>query len=236
MQQMLSMVRKDLLRQLRSPMGLLFSLSFPVIFAALIALTFGTGSQPAMPRAHILVQDLDGSFLSGALLSATGNEQMAEYFEIEQVGEEGLERLENNEASALWRIPANFQQDLLDGKAVEFELIRNPAQSILPEIAEQGLAVLSEVLSSAARVLREPLDELRPMLEAQSAPGTTQIAALSVRIRSRCLIAGTLPRGLIARYSGVLQPAKKSVGMFSYSTPSSSSIQILRPAREPATP
>jgi ABC-type transport system involved in cytochrome c biogenesis permease component len=77
MQRMLSMVRKDLLRQLRSPMGLLFSLSFPVIFATLIALTFGTGSQPTVPRAHILVQDLDGSFLSGALLSGTGNEQMA---------------------------------------------------------------------------------------------------------------------------------------------------------------
>ena len=195
MQRMLSMVRKDLLRQMRSPMGLLFSLSFPIIFATLIALTFGTGSQPTVPRAHILVQDLDGSFLSGALLSATGNEQMATYFEIEQVGEEGLERLENNEASALWRIPANFQQDLLDGKAVEFELIRNPAQSILPEIAEQGLAVLSEVLSSAARVLREPLDELRPMLDAESAPGATQVAALSVSFY-----------GIIERAQGLLDP------------------------------
>ena len=180
MQLMLLMVRKDLLRQLRSPMGLLFALAFPIIFATLIALTFGTGSQPSVPQAHILVQDLDGSFLSGALLSATGNEQMAKYFKVEQVGDEGLQRLENNEASALWRIPANFQQDLLDGKPVEFELIRNPAQSILPEIAEQGLAVLSEVLSSAARILREPLDELRPMLDAESAPGALQVAALSV--------------------------------------------------------
>lgn len=180
MRRILLMVRKDLLRQLRSPMAILLLLSFPLVFTSLLALTFGSGSQPRMPKVQLLVEDLDDSFVSGALVSAVTSEQMGKYFDVEQVGADGLERIEQNKASALWRLPKGLQQDLIDGTPVEFELIRNPAQSILPEIAEQGLAVLSEVLSSAARILREPLDELQPMLDADSAPGAVQVAALSV--------------------------------------------------------
>ena len=90
MQQLWLMVRKDLLRQVRSPLGVLMCLAFPLLFATLIALTFGGGSGPEMPRAHILVEDLDKSFLSDALVSATGSEQMSKYFEVEPVGPEGL--------------------------------------------------------------------------------------------------------------------------------------------------
>jgi len=180
MQRLLLMVRKDLLRQLRSPMSILLVLSFPLIFTTLLALTFGSGSNPGIPKVKLLVEDHDGSFLSQALLSVTNSEQMAEYFDVEQVETDGLERIEANEASALWRIPEGFQQSLLDGDPVELELIRNPAQSILPEIAEQGLTVLAEVLSASARVLREPLDELRPMLDNDQAPTAAQVANLSV--------------------------------------------------------
>ena len=160
----LLMVRKDLLRQVRSPMGILFALSFPVVFATLIALAFGTGAQPKFPKVQLLVEDLDDSFLSAALVSATTNDQVAEYFEVRPVGPEGRELLGRGEASALWRIPKGFQAAVLDGTPVRLELIRNPAQSIFPEIAEQGLTVLAEVLSSAARALRDPLDRLRPMV------------------------------------------------------------------------
>jgi len=195
MRPILLMVRKDLLRQVRSPMALLLSLSFPLVFTSLLALTFGSGSQPSMPRVQLLVEDLDDSLASGALVSAVTSEQMAEYFDVEQIGAEGLHRLEQNKASALWRIPKGFQQDLIDGTPVELELIRNPAQSILPEIAEQGLTVLTEVLSAAARVLEEPLDDLRPMLEQNSAPGAEQISALTVKMY-----------GVINRAEGLLTP------------------------------
>jgi ABC-2 type transport system permease protein len=182
MRRIITMVRKDLLRQLRSPMAILFALSFPVVFTSLLALTFGSGSQPTVPRVKLLVEDLDGSFVSGALLSAAGNEQLAKYFDIEQVGAEGLERIERNEASALWRIPKGFQRDLIDGNPVELELIRNPAQGILPEVAEQSLTVLADVLSAAARVLREPLDQLRPMLDGDTVTSAAEVSTLSVTV------------------------------------------------------
>ena len=41
MQRILNMVRKDLRRQLRSPMAMLFVLSFPVVFTTMLALAFG---------------------------------------------------------------------------------------------------------------------------------------------------------------------------------------------------
>lgn len=184
MGRILGMVRKDLLRQIRSPMAILFVLAFPVVFTTMLALAFGSGSSPAMPRVQLLIEDLDDSLLSQALLSVTASEQMAQYFDVRKVGPEGLQAIEQNEASALWRIPQNLQNDLLNRKPVEFELIRNPAQSIMPEIAEQGLTVLAEVLSAAARVLEQPLSEVRSMLELNDdeQPSTSQVAALAVSI------------------------------------------------------
>ena len=180
MRRILLMVRKDLKRQLRSPMGILLALSFPIFFTSIIALAFGSGSQPKIPKVQLLVEDLDDSLLSGALVSATGNEQVAKYFDVRQVGPVGREMLERGAASALWRIPKGFQQAMLDGTPVQFELIRNPAQSILPEIAEQGLTVLVELLSSASRALREPLDRLRPMIDADAAPTARQVSEIAV--------------------------------------------------------
>jgi len=173
------MVRKDLLRKLRAPLGLGAVLAFPLIFAGLIALAFG-GGDSAMPRVDLLVEDRDGSFLSGLLVSALQNENVAEYVELRRVGEEGQTLIEQGEASALLRIPEGFGKDLLDGRPLALELVRNPAQGILPEIAEQGLTVLADLLSTASRVLRQPLDELAPLLEQQGPPSELQVAGVAV--------------------------------------------------------
>ena len=101
-------------------------LAFPLVFAGLLALTFG-GSGGGMPKVHLLVEDRDDSMLSGLLVGALGNEQMAEFFRVEPAGADGLARMENGEASALLRIPEGFASDLLAGKPLTLELIRNPA-------------------------------------------------------------------------------------------------------------
>ena len=51
---------------------------------------------------------------------------------------------------------------MLDGKPVTLELVRNPAEGILPEVAEQLARILAEVLDGGAHVLREPLDSSGP--------------------------------------------------------------------------
>jgi len=178
------MVRKDLLRQLRSPMSMLFALSFPVVFSALIALAFGGGGGGSgIPKVALLVEDLDDSMLSQLLLSATDNEQMAQYFDVRHVGSEGIELIERGKASALLRIPEGFGQDLLNGTPLTFELVRNPAQGILPEIAEQSMTVLSDFLV-ASRVLREPLGEISTYLDSEDGPSAEQVSSLSLKIYS----------------------------------------------------
>src|SRR5262249_47339392 len=51
--------------------------------------------------------------------------------------------------------------DLLAGRPTRIELVKSPAQSILPEVAEQVTSVLAEALSSASQLLRAPLDQIQ---------------------------------------------------------------------------
>jgi ABC-2 type transport system permease protein len=191
----LGMVIKDLRRDVRQPMGILIMLAFPLMFALLLALTFGTGDSP-MPKVELLVEDLDDDLASAALLAAFGSEQMTAYFEVERVGPEGRERIENGEASALLRIPAGFTDDLLRGEPTALELVRNPAESILPEISEQLASSLTEILSAGSFALREPLERLGRMRDETTNEGA------AARVSQIALGAGQV----LDRSSGFLFP------------------------------
>ncbi len=177
------LLTKDHRRRLRAPLGFLVVLAFPIVFALMIAVTFGVGdSEP--PRIHLLVENRDDEFLSGILMSALTSDQINEHFDIEVVGEEGAALMEQGEASALLRIPDGFTENLLDGTPTSLELIRNPAQGILPEIAEQLTGILAEFLDSASRALRTDLDRLASFrTTGMEAPTDAEIALLAVSIR-----------------------------------------------------
>ena len=178
MRTLLLMVRKDLIRKARAPLGLLVVLAFPLMFSGIISLAFGGGE---VPRVHLLVENLDDNFFGNALISAMTSDQMAEYFDVEIVGVEGLSRIEEGDGSALLRIPDNFTENLIDGDPTALELIRNPAQGIMPEIAEQISGVLVEVLDGGSRVLREPMETLAPYLRSEGAEmNAATVSMLSV--------------------------------------------------------
>jgi ABC-2 type transport system permease protein len=174
------MIRKDLLRKLRSPLGLAVTLAFPVVFAALLALAFGGGEE--MPRVHLLVENRDEGFLGNFLMSGLGSDEVAKYFDVDVVGDEGEARIGEGDGSALLRVPETFTEDLVDGTPTRLELIRNPAQGIFPEIAEQVAGVLVEILSSGSRALRGPLDTLAPLIDSDDGPSDATIAEVSVAI------------------------------------------------------
>ncbi|MFQ5876919.1 MAG: ABC transporter permease [Acidobacteriota bacterium] len=153
------MVAKDLLRRRRSPLGIAVVLSFPVVFSLMLAVTFGSGGDEAV-RIHVLVENRDDDFAGGMLMSALRSDEVAEHFDVEAVGEEGVRLMEEGKASALLRIPEGFSRDLVEGDPTSLSLVRNPAQGIKPEIAEQLASILVEVLNSGSRVLREPLREI----------------------------------------------------------------------------
>ena len=165
MRRLLLLVSKDLKRKLRAPVGLVVLLAFPIVFAGMLALVFGSKGDN-VPKVRLVVENRDDGFVANALSSAFTSKQMAQHFDVRTVGKgEGTAVIEGGDASALLVIPEHLSQDVLDGKPVTLELVRNPAEGILPEVAEQLARILAEVLDGGARVLREPLDDLRPYLK-----------------------------------------------------------------------
>lgn len=183
MRTILSMVEKDLRRRLRNPLASLVLLAFPVIFAGILALTFGGGKGDRVPKVRLLIADRDGKFLSSLVVSAFTRPESAKYFDARKLdqGEDGRALLEKEEATAVLEIPAGFSAALLDGRPTSLALIKNPSQSILPEVAEQVTAVLADGLGSASRLLAEPLKALRPTLKDDGkGPADAQVATIAV--------------------------------------------------------
>lgn len=192
----LSMVEKDLRRRARAPLSTLLILAFPVIFAGLLALTFGGGGD-AVPKIRLLIEDQDDTFLSDFVVSAFSKEQAAEYFDTAKVepGEDARARLEAEDRAAILVIPKGFSDALLAGEATSLSLIKNPSQSILPGIAVEVTTVLADGLSSASRVLAGPLAQLRPYLTSSTgggpgAPADAAVAQISVAANQAVARAG----------------------------------------------
>jgi ABC-2 type transport system permease protein len=167
---LLAMVGKDLRRRARSPLPTILLLAFPLIFAGLIALTFG-GRETKVPKVRLLLDDRDGGLVGRLVASAFQQGDAQKYFEVKAVQDIGQDSgtvtdsaaalIEREEATALLRLPAGLSDDVFAGRPARIELIKSPAQSILPDIAEQVTTVLAEGLSSASRLLRGPLDQVR---------------------------------------------------------------------------
>ncbi len=184
---LLAMVGKDLRRRLRSPLPTILLLLFPLLFAGLIALTFGGGTE--VPKVRLLIDDRDGGLVGRLVTAAFSRGEAQTYFEVKTlpgvppVGDAKL--LENEEATALLRLPAGLSDDLFAGRPAKLQLVKSPAQSILPDVAEQATTVLAEGLSSASRLLRGPLDEIRGTTAAPSDPRVAEIAVLTNGVVTR---------------------------------------------------
>ncbi|HZN56248.1 MAG TPA: ABC transporter permease [Candidatus Polarisedimenticolaceae bacterium] len=181
MRLLLHLVAKDLRRKARAPFAFVAALSFPILFAGMIALAFGGGGK--LPKVRLLVANLDEGVVGSAVVSAFGSPRTAGMFETTRVTEaEGRERMERGRASAFLTIPKGFTRDLLDGRPVTLRLVRNPSEGILPEIAAQTAGGLADLLEGARRVLSAPLLRLRPYLEdgIDSAPADADVVAIAL--------------------------------------------------------
>ena len=73
------LVAKDLKRKFRSPLGLIAALSFPLLFAGMIALAFGKGN--SIPKVRMLVDNEDDGLLANGVASLFTSQQAAKYFD-----------------------------------------------------------------------------------------------------------------------------------------------------------
>jgi len=186
MRVLVAMVVKDLRRRLRAPLATILLLLFPLVFSAIIALTFGAGETKA-PKVRLLLEDRDGGLAGQLVASAFQQGEAQKYFEVKkiepQTAKSDTDLIEQEEATALLRLPAGFSADVLAGRPARIELIKSPAQSILPDVAEQVTRVLAEGLSAASRLFRGPLDQIRATpLSPQGEPSNQQVAEIAVLV------------------------------------------------------
>ena len=97
--------------------------------------------------------------------------------------EKGRARIEAGDATALLVVPAGFGDALLLEEPCELELVTNPAQTILPAIAEEAVAMLVEASFYLQRLFGPLLVELAggPEGGAGTFPDET-VASFAVRV------------------------------------------------------
>lgn len=179
---------KDLRRRVADPAGLLLTLAVPLVMAAMMGLAFGgRGDGERTPVLRLLVLNFDDGPIGRALAGAGENPEAAGRMEVGQVKsrKEGLERLREDEAAALVVIPANFTADILEGRRVAIEVLKNPAQSIMPVVAQQGAEVAALYLSVGSRLLAGEGRRIRDLFEGKGWDDATAVAALVVELYNR---------------------------------------------------
>lgn len=152
---------KDFRRRLKDPVALLLWLGLPLLIGGLLGLVIDGPGSGATPRAKLLLVDQDESFLSELLVGAgsgAGEDVPIEIVSVEL--EEGLAQIDEGEASGLVVLPEGFGEALLEGTALELELLTNPAQRILPKILEEALTMLVDAAFYLQRVLGAELQAL----------------------------------------------------------------------------
>jgi len=160
MHQLLAAVRKDLRRFSKDPVALIFWLGLPVLIGGLMLLAFGTRGAPT-PQVQLLIADEDDSFGSRLLVGAFGQGLAGEIVHAEKVDQTaGRKRLDRGDASALLVIPKGFGAAVLLEEPTRLQLVTNPAQRILPGIAEEMLRLLSEAVFYLHRLVGPELRQI----------------------------------------------------------------------------
>ena len=169
------------------PAGLLLNLSIPLVMAGMMALAFGGKGDDRAPVLRLVVVNLDDGPVGRALAGSTQNPEAARRLEIRQAGDrdEGLRRLRQEESAALLIVPRHFSKDLLEGKDVELELLKNPAQSIMPVVAQQGAEVAALYLSVGASLLEGQGQRLEDLFNGKGWDDSVAIAALVTALYER---------------------------------------------------
>lgn len=160
---------KDLRRLRREPVAVLTWLAIPSFISIILTLVFGPGG--AQPHGTVLIADQDHSIGASMLTNAFGQGALGKMLTVEHVSEaEGRRRMDRGEASALIVIPKGFTASFVTSQPVTIDLIRNPAQRILPDIVEDSLGIMLARAASYRTASQPPAIQL----DADIIPDKTQ--------------------------------------------------------------
>ena len=163
-------VAKELKRRFNDPGGLLSSIMIPFVIGFLMASVMGGGGTSV--KARLLVTDLDDSFISQGILSALGQDQVADMILLEKVTlEDGDRRINEGDGSGHLVIPKDFGKAWLDREDVALQLTVNPAQYISPRLIREMLESLLDLGDYLHKVFGEELKIISRSLESEELVG-----------------------------------------------------------------
>mgnify|MGYP001546357908 CR=1 FL=1 len=80
------LVKKDLLRRFKNPIGFVLLVILPLILVGLMGLVFSPrNNSEILPKVKLLIEDQDESFASKMIPSAFSRDQLAKMFQVEQI-------------------------------------------------------------------------------------------------------------------------------------------------------
>ena len=177
-----TLVKKDLLRDSKQPWVLIIFMIIPVITAVIMSLVFAPqGDIQKNIKIDLALLDRDDDFLSGMLRSISNQGEAAENLRLHWVDTEeaGIKLVERRKVSAFVVLPEDLTVDLLDGNATTLTLYKNPAQTILPVIVEEGLNLLCILLSQAVDLLKPEMKTIRALVDRDRMPDPFEVAEVA---------------------------------------------------------
>jgi len=172
-------VRKELKRSFNDPGGLISAIMIPFAIGFLMASVMGGGGGASF-KAGLLVTDLDDSFISQAILSALGQDQVAEMILLEKVSrDEGDRRINDGDGSGHLIIPESFGKAWLDREEIALQLTVNPSQNISPRLIREMLESLLDLGDYLHKVFGGELKIISQSIESDGLVGisTTEFSA-----------------------------------------------------------
>lgn len=226
------LLKNDLRRRLRNPLGVILMMCIPLVITLIIGLVFGGEGGIELPRIKVLLVDKDNGLFGQFIRQSMQQEQFAEMIDLVAVEEEeGLVLMEKGKASALIIIPENFTGNVLDRKPVEIALIKNPAEGFLPMIVEELVTTTALLLDQGMYIFAEPVEKARSIIDASKWPSGGDFQALLDSGRDRIiLVGGYLTDSLVALRSEVAdsdEEEEEGFNIFAFILPGSLMIGLL---------
>jgi len=205
-------VGKELKRRFNDPGGLISAILIPFVIGFLMASVMGGGGTSI--KARLLVTDLDDSFISKGILSALGQDQIADMILLEKVNrDEGQQRIIEGDGSGHLVIPQGFGKAWLDHEGVALQLTVNPSQSISPRLIREMLESLLELGEFLHKVFGEELKIISNSLESDELVGVSSSVFSSNITDKMSGIAGLVFPPVLEIEDVTPQPEGKSVSM-----------------------
>jgi ABC-type Na+ efflux pump permease subunit len=177
-------VRRDLARRRRDPVGLLVQLAIPLGLLLVFRFAFGTAAEERTPRARLLVVDADSSLVSRFVTGAFSQGGLSKIVDAQAADSvTAMRRLRREKASGALFIPRGFGADFLAARPTRLALYKNPSERILPSILEEILATMVDGGGAAQALLAEPMRRISRMQSVGSAPPESAVAGISVAIQ-----------------------------------------------------